>query len=315
MIVVKTIKIDGNYENNVIWGSVDPISSELVLYNKEQSEIIEQSYLEKRDTVYLDIFNGVNITFNDGKPYQQTGSGYRSVFREMVIDDNEEIVKEVEYNNNYKAWYLSTTKTTHIGFLVDTSGSMTCIYKNVVEQAIEEFLETQKKEIEHNIKFYGATFSNNINYLFNGTDLKLDNNIRDTFYKIIPSGGTAYYDSVMDIIGNIEQKYNINDEVIICIVTDGFDNSSTKVNLGQMKNKILSKKLNSWNIVMIGTNNLDTNSISDTYGIGQNASINTGNNIDNYKSAFIGISNGISRVRSGIDTEISFNNFERNASI
>lgn len=311
--ISKSVNVTEQYTNNVAWGSVDPLNGELALYPSDDSNTIEEHYARNDSTAILSIFGGVAITFNNGKPYQQTRGGYRSVFRHQLQDGETEITKNVEHNAHYTAWYLTENKTSHIGFLVDTSGSMTSIYKNVVEQGLSEFINEQKK-IEHEVKFYGSTFSNELHHLFNGVDLKTETTIDTKYLEIVPSGSTAYYDAVCDMIGFITNNYNINDEVVIVIVSDGGDNSSKRHSLGTMRDMILKKKNQGWNIVMIGTNSLNAEQVSQQYGLGRNSSLNTAPTQEGMREAFRGVSNGVSRSRAGESQGVVFTDTERASS-
>ncbi len=308
--VTKTASPTEQYTNNIVWGSIDPLTGDLVFYPAAHSETAETHHLQGSPSVHLPIFGGLTITFNNGKPYQTTNTGYRSVFRHQLGRGEREVSKQVENNVRYNAWYLSEGKTSHIGFLVDTSGSMTSIYKNVVEQGLEEFIE-QQKEIPHEVKFYGSTFSNVLTHLYRGVDLKTETTIREKYYSICPSGSTAYYDAVADMISSISSNYTINDEVVMVVVTDGADNTSRRHSLSSMRQLILDKKNQGWNIVMIGTNSLDTEQLSDNYGIGRGASLNTNASEEGMRQAFRGVSAGVSRCRNGESQGIVFTETER----
>ena len=311
--ISKSVAVVGQYQNNVAWGSVDPLNGELALYPPENSNTIEEHHSRNDPSAQLGIFGGLTITFNNGRPYQETSTGYRSVFRHQLQEGETEITKLVENNAHYNAWYLSETKTSHIGFLVDTSGSMTSIYKNVVEQGLLEFINEQKK-IQHDVKFYGSTFSHELHHLFNGVDLKTETTIDNQFCSIVPSGSTAYYDAVCDMIGFINNNYTINDEVVMVVVSDGGDNSSTRHSLQSMRRMIEEKKHRGWNIVMIGTNNLNTDQLSQNYGIGRGASLSAGATRDGMQHAFRGVSAGVHRTRTGESRGIEFTETERMSS-
>ena len=311
--LASNILVERRYINNIVWGSIDPHTGEIAIYAPDISNLIETGYINNETTLKLDIFNGVIITFNNKKPYQQTSSGYRSVFRHELDEHSNKITKNVEYNTRYSAWYLKENKVSHIGFLVDTSGSMSSIYKNVVEQGLLEFINEQKK-VENDVKFYGSTFSNELNHLFNGVDLKTDTTINEKYLEIIPSGSTAYYDAVCDMIGFITNNYSINDEVVMVIVSDGGDNCSRRHSLDTMKNMIIQKKNQGWNIVMIGTNSLNAEQVSQRYGLDRNSSLNTAPTQEGMQHAFRGISAGISRYRNGENNGIVFTEAERASS-
>ena len=311
--ISKTITVTEQYHNNIVWGSIDPLTGEIALYPVDSSTTIEEHSARNDQSVHLNIFSGFTITFNNGKPYQQTGAGYRSVFRHQLQSGETGISKLVENNAHYNAWYLVENKTSHIGFLVDTSGSMTSIYKNVVEQGLLEFVNEQKK-ITNDVKFYGSTFSNELRHLFNGIDLKTETTISAKYAEIVPSGSTAYYDAVCDMAGFITNNYTINDEVVMVVVSDGGDNASTRHSLQSMRRMILEKKNLGWNIVMIGTNSLDTDQLSANYGIGRGASLSAAPTQHGMQQAFSGVSAGVQRSRTGESQGVEFTSTERHNS-
>ena len=308
--ITKTVIVVEDYKNNIVWGSVDPNTGDIVLYSKIESESIEEHHERNEATIYFDVFGGIMVHFNNGKPYQNTSSGHRSVFRYQMQEGRPTFTKIVEYNTLYNAWYLSETKTTHIGFLVDKSGSMTRMYKNVVEEGLLEFVNEQKN-VPHEVRFYGSIFSDELIHLFNGIDLKTETTVKEEYNKITPSGSTAYYDAVVDMIECIKNKYTINDEVIIVSASDGEDNASKTYSLLTMRSEILKKKKLGWKFAMIGTNSLDAEKISDEYGIGRGASLNTAATRSGMQSAFRGLSAGIQRTRMGESNDIVFTETER----
>jgi uncharacterized protein YegL len=311
--IPKTVTITEKYENNIVWGSVDPNAGEMVLYPNTESKSIEEHYERKAPSINLNVFGGIEIHFNNGKPYQNTINGHRSVFRYKLPEGETQFTKVVEHNALYNAWYLSETKTTHIGFLVDRSGSMTNMYTNVVEEGLSEFVNEQKKE-PHEVKFYGSTFSDELTHLFNGIDLKKETTVKEEFNKIVPSGSTAYYDAVVDMIDCIRKNYTINDEVIIVSASDGADNASRRHTLQSMKQTIHKKKRLGWKFAMIGTNNLDAEQLSQENGIGRGASLNTAATRGSMQAAFRGLSAGVQRTRGGQSADIVFTDTERNNS-
>ena len=177
--------VNEKYLNNIVWGSIDPRNGNIILYPPNISEQIEFGFNKKDLLLNIsDFYNGITIYYN--KMIQTTDNGLRSIFREnlntddtdtFILVDNYTINKNIIYNEKNKAWYLHRN-TTHLGFLVDTSGSMYNIYNGLVESAIEEFIEEQLK-IENNILFYGSTFSNKINQLYNSVNLRDINDLRD----------------------------------------------------------------------------------------------------------------------------------------
>jgi len=268
-------------------------------------------------SIYLNIFEGVTIVFNNGKPYQTTtAGGHSSVFRFKLKSNQTIIRKKVEFNQQYDAWYLIENKTSHIGFLVDTSNSL---QSTVIEKGIEEFVEKQK-ELQHHVMFYGATFSNDFANVFHAVDLKQTSTktIKYEFLNNISpeaSSISSYYDAIVTMINSITPNYTINDEVTICIVVNKKTDTSSKLyTCNDMKRKIEYKQKHGWNIIMVGLNNLNKNELSDCYGE-RCSIINTGNTTEEVCNTFSSVCNSVERVRQGIDSKIQFNDIELQKSI
>ena len=325
-----------------IWGSVDPRNGDLCLYSEKDYQQLEESYKDNKVSgnlsVYLESFNAIVQESSKGVYYQKTSNGLRSVFRCDVIDDesivmvdgehleeinleeekddssqevnnnNNRISKMVYYDETNRAWYLKVPKTSHIGFVVDTSGSMYTLYNNVVEQGIENFLEDQKA-LDNPTLLYGLTFSHEVKVLFNGVDLKKEDKIRDTFYSIIPGGSTAYRDAFKKVIRLIESRQSPGDEVVICCMTDGMDNASN-TSVSELKQLISSKKEEGWIITLLGTEE----AMCDKIGIGYESGLQMGKTPETTINAYRSVSEGISRVRTGATPNLTFTSMERNIS-
>lgn len=315
--ITKTIlinEINDIYENNIVWGSIDPINGDMLLYPVEISEKIEDHYINGERVLYLPEFHNIAVHFINTKFFQTTSSGYRCVFREN-IEQKTQIEKEIYYNPRYKAYYLNQ-KFSHIGLVVDISSSMNNVYEKLIETAIHNFL-LEQATIENNVLFYGITFADKTNTLYNGINLKTETEeeLKEVFLNLTVGGCTAYYDSVIEMINLIDKNidYKLEDEVVLCIVTDGLDNRS-KYNLSQFTQFIKQKKQLGWHIIMMGTNDLDMEELSTQYGIEQQPSLNVGNTQTETENAFRSLSNGLNRVRTGDNPELQFTEIERSLS-
>lgn len=314
--IISTFLVKEDYDRNIIWGSIDPRNGNIILYPPYISKYIEENFKKEEKQLEIKDYYGITILYEN--MIQITQNGMRSIFREdlnvdesFVLIDNHTIKKKVLYNNKLKAWYLNK-EITHLGFLVDTSGSMHHIYNNLIELGIENFIEEQKN-ITNNVLFYGSTFSSSTKIIYNHINLNEILDLKDKFYSIKPSGTTACYDSVIMMIDNINKYYSIGDEVVLCIITDGIDNSSSH-SKKDMINKITKKKKLGWNIIIMGANNFDVEIIADELSIGRECSINIGNTKEETSNAFRSVSHGINRVRTGQDTSIVFTENERSVS-
>jgi hypothetical protein len=321
--------VDGSgYTDNVVWGSIDPVDNgNISPYSGGDSATIEAAYQSGESGTALSIYGGVRINFNDGRAYQQTATGYRSVFRTVLEETGEAVdarataqhtvAHDVYWHERSGSWYLSANKMTNIGLLVDVSGSMTPTYTAVVEQGLEEFVAKQKDDVAHRVAFYGSTFSHELQHHFDGLDLKADGAleaIKAAFYAVRPSGLTAYYDATVNMITSIERRCLPEDEVVMCIVTDGSDTGSRQASLQQMQQVIAQKKAAGWTIVMIGVNAFDSEAAADQYGIGRGGALSAGTSATNIRDTFAGVSAGVARVRGGQDSYVQFSQEERDSS-
>lgn len=294
-----------------MWGSVDPVKCEVVMYPSKISNKIESAYIDymsepENNNISLTDYFGATIHFLGNNYFiQKTPNGLRSVFRR---EKNNCIEIEVEFNTHYNSWYIKLEKTTHIGLLVDTSGSMYNTYNIIIEKCIEEFLEKQQKDVQNKALFYGITFSDTLNILYDGVDLKTQDDIREKFYSIKPQGMTAYYDAYVEMIQKIGKKSKIGDEVIICCMTDGQDNSS-KFSKHYVKSLITSYKKKGWMFVMFGTKEANLDEID--IGLNPNECLEIGRSIDETKSAYKSLNHNISSVRKGEVDNIEFSQLQR----
>lgn len=313
----KTVEIE--CPNGVAWGSIDPVADGApVLYSEADAATIEAAYAGGAPSVTLSIFGGLTIVFNGGRPFQQTSTGYRSVFRcEQAAPAP--VGLEVERHPRMGSWHLRQNRASHIGLLVDTSGSMSIDYRTVAEKALEEFVGRQTQEVESaHLRFYGSTFAAERRTLFDGVELKAQahpsttvEEIKQAFYGVQPSGSTAYYDAVVSLIDDVCARCLPEDEVVLCVVTDGGDNVSRSATLASMRTRIEQMKQRGWNIIMIGVNGYDSEAVSDAYGIGRGASLSAGRTAENIRDTFANVSASVGRVRQGHDAAVAFTATER----
>ena len=96
-------------------------------------------------------------------------------------------------------------------------------------------------------------------------------------------------------------------------MTDGFDNSS-RCSPMELALKIKSRKSMGWNIIMIGTTDIDVDSMSASNGIGRGASIGVSNTTQGVRTAFRSLGRAVADVRSGASQGIQFTDAERHES-
>jgi hypothetical protein len=319
----QSISVNIETYSNIVWGSCDPINNgTFVLYSPEHCTGIEQAYAAKQPLYTIPEYNA-RIIFDGCNFYQSTSNGgYRHVFREEMSEGQTTIERNIEFDENSKSWSImpqlddSDSKVTRVVFAIDTSCSMRTgdLYTKVCTEGCQRFLQEQKC-LSHDVRFSAITFSNSVNVLYDNIDLKTTDitEIQDKFNEIHPDGCTAYYDAVLKAVDMTDKVYCPGDEVILCTMTDGFDNSSV-TSVSQMGIKIKARKSLGWNVIMIGTTDIDVDAMSANNGIGRGASIGISNTTQGVSNAFRSLSRAVTDVRSGVSSCVEFTEMERQES-
>lgn len=121
----------------------------------------------------------------------------------------------------------------HIIVILDESGSMDTIRKDVID-GMNEFMKEQKKvepDINHQIKYTFVKFSWNVKKPLCTTLADVEDITYEDYY---PNGGTALYDAIGMTLEPIKEERN----VCVMIITDGMENSSRKYNQKDVFNMI-----------------------------------------------------------------------------
>lgn len=146
------------------------------------------------------------------------------------------------------------TDYTHIGILIDRSGSMYSI-KDDMEGNLAEFLNKQK-ELPGICTVSIAQFDQQFEMLQTFVDIHELEKIR-----ISPRGMTALYDALGKFIKrtghylNSIIEENRPSKVLIIVITDGQENASRDYTASEIKKMIeLQESTYSWDFVYLGTN-------------------------------------------------------------
>ena len=125
-------------------------------------------------------------------------------------------------------------------FLLDRSGSMESCIDDTIE-GFNTFVESQKE--------FGGTmtlclFDHEFNTVYDKVPIDQVNPLtRDTY---VPRGGTALHDAMGQVL-----KMNMSDDVMVIILTDGEENSSSKYTAAHVKDLVDTKP---WKFVYLGAN-------------------------------------------------------------
>jgi hypothetical protein len=77
-----------------------------------------------------------------------------------------------------------------------------------------------------------------------------------------PGGATPLYDAIGLGISKINALAGKDDEVLVTVITDGEENCSEEYNLTMIKNLIEKLKEQNWTFALIGTDNLDVETMA-----------------------------------------------------
>jgi uncharacterized protein with von Willebrand factor type A (vWA) domain len=144
------------------------------------------------------------------------------------------------------------TKKTYVHIILDKSGSMQTIRNETVQHFNEQVQELQKKtegDMETCVSL--TVFDGEVHHKFLRKSVK---ELQD--YK--PSGSTALYDAVGESLDDLGLAKDINDDnvaVLVIVLSDGEENSSTTYNQETIANRIKQlRATDRWTFVYIGAN-------------------------------------------------------------
>ena len=205
---------------------------------------------------------------------------------------------------------MTNKNYTHLTLVVDRSGSMSSLAKEV-SGSINELIKEQREVSSGMITISIAQFDDKYDLVEDFVPASYVNN-----YKLIPRGMTALNDSVFKAITETEQHINSlapNDRpenVIVTIVTDGFENASQEVTNAQLKELIEELKSKGWNFVFMASN-IDAKSTGQGYGISNTRSVN--HSSAGYSSSYSSLSSTITQSRvAGVDFTQAWSEDEEN---
>lgn len=173
--------------------------------------------------------------------------------------------KQKEKLNNDRS-----NEKTHIICILDRSGSMYSIIDDSIG-GFNSFLKTQKN-LPDDATITVVLFDDKYELLYDNINIK---NVEDlTIKKWYPRGSTALYDAIGKTINSEKNRidnmdHNKPSKVLVCIVTDGNENSSIEFNLGDIKKIIKTSEENNWNFIYLGANQ-DAFDVGTSFGVSPN---------------------------------------------
>lgn len=145
--------------------------------------------------------------------------------------------------------------------ILDASGSMDCIRKTAVNgcnETIQTVRNLQKKQLE-DTHYISLVFFNSEDRTRTIYDCVRASDIPDVqFDDYMPTGCTPLYDciglSVCHLQDCVKKDTSKNPQVLVTIITDGQENSSTLFDVHKVKSLVDEQKHQGWTFVLIGAN-------------------------------------------------------------
>lgn len=161
------------------------------------------------------------------------------------------------------------SKQVHNLIIVDESGSMSIIRKQAFT-GMNETLQTirQMQEKYPDQKQYVTLLTFDTGHTKWHYDNTPANKTQDLGWKDYnPGGGTPLYDAIGKGISKVNANVTEGDHVLVTIITDGEENSSEEWTLKMVRNMIEKLKSQNWTFTLIGTDNLDVETMAHSFAI------------------------------------------------
>jgi len=200
--------------------------------------------------------------------------------------------------------------TTKIYVILDKSGSMENCRTDTID-GFNLFVSKQMEEKSDSAYLSLILFSNI--YEIHYESKRLEDVPKLTWQTFVPYGTTALLDAIGRTVNEIQQWEGEN--IILVIITDGEENSSSRYSKSQVNDLIGEKKAKGWEFVFLGANQ-DAIQEAGKLGIGCDSALTF--STSESKVAFDCLSEAITRSRStpmGGSRNIHFTPQERTLSI
>lgn len=186
-------------------------------------------------------------------------------------------------------------KNIHYLLILDRSGSMGSVRKETINNFNEQIQMIKSLEKRYPGQKYNVSlvlFNHDIDVKFL---CKPTSEIKEFTEKdYIPDGTTALHDACGKGISELEKKTSKGNNVVVVIMTDGHENSSTEYSYKAITSTIDRKKKDGWTISYMGAD-------QDAMAAAKSLHIPVSNSI-NYNNTNVGISASLSTLKRSMDS-------------
>ena len=153
--------------------------------------------------------------------------------------------------------------------IVDESGSMSIIRKQAfagMNETLQTVRQMQEKFPDQEQRVSLVTFdTSHTTWHYDNTPASDTKNLDWKAYN--PSGGTPLYDAMGSAIAKVNAQIEDGDNVLVTVITDGEENSSQEWTLKMVRTMIEKLKKQNWTFTLIGTDNLDVETMAQSFAI------------------------------------------------
>ena len=154
--------------------------------------------------------------------------------------------------------------------ILDASGSMESIYNQALSgtnETIQTIRMGQKDHPELQQCLTLASFNSGKDYLKVKYSVAPIDEVKEiTREDYVANGCTALYDAMGEMISELKRKMTPEDRVLVTVITDGYENSSTHWSGPQIKSLVEELRHEGWTFTYIGANQ-DVEAVAGSMGI------------------------------------------------
>lgn len=192
-------------------------------------------------------------------------------------------------------------KSTDLIVVLDRSGSMESTKKDAIG-GFNSFVEGQKKACETggDATLTLIQFDNHYEVIYSAKNIKEVQPLTEATF--VPRGGTALRDAIgrtlSDVTARLKKiKKEFRPDVVMAIITDGGENSSTEYTPETVNEQIAKARKKGWQIMFIGANQ-DAINVASSYGIAASSALTYAANAAGTAAVFESLNDTVAMYRT-----------------